>query len=558
MLHRLAPLVLFATALFAQTPQTQTPQTQTPEAPPVAKAPAPALQLPAAATAIDRKDLLAYATYLASDDLRGRLTGSAGQLAAATYIEKHFASLGLEPLGDEVDGKRGFRQSYDIARTYVTPATKLEFGALALTDGFAVLGGRKLDIDVASKVRFCGFGILSGDDADVPADESLQGKVAVVVIKTPRRNQDTVLSMERKFTMSLSTFQRVGQVGTNLEKRGVAAVVFVLVKDTIGLSDVLTYLAPAPGHDVLAPRFPGGDSGMSRAGSTITGTVKLPTVVLSVPASAKVLAELGIGADAAAAFVGGEGERPKSKDDVAAHVKIGVARDETATACNVVAVLRGSDPQLASEAVVYSAHMDHVGVRIDGDVYNGADDNASGTAGLLGIATAYAKSKQKPRRSVIFLSVSGEELGLWGSAWFADHPPWDAKNIVADVNTDMIGRSGPESGPNQVMVTPSFHHKMFSTIVQDGARFAEALGCSLVNGDKYYQRSDHYNFAKKGIPVVFFCNGEHEDYHQVTDTADKLDAEKMERFARLAFWTGWSVANADERPKTLGKSESWY
>jgi Zn-dependent M28 family amino/carboxypeptidase len=121
----------------------------------------------------------------------------------------------------------------------------------------------------------------------------------------------------------------------------------------------------------------------------------------------------------------------------------------------------------------------------------------------------------------------------------------------------MIGRSGPESGPLEVGVTPSFRHSMYSTIVRDAAGFAAKVGLSFTSGDKYYERSDHYNFAKKGIPVVFFCDGEHEDYHQVTDHAEKLDGEKMERIARLAFWTGWSVANADEVPRRLGKREDW-
>jgi Zn-dependent M28 family amino/carboxypeptidase len=98
---------------------------------------------------------------------------------------------------------------------------------------------------------------------------------------------------------------------------------------------------------------------------------------------------------------------------------------------------------------------------------------------------------------------------------------------------------------------------MFSTIVRDAAGLAEALGVTCTSGDKYYERSDHFNFAKKGIPVVFFCNGEHEDYHQVSDTADKLDGDKMERMARLAYWTGWNVANADDRPRVLGRRESW-
>ena len=153
--------------------------------------------------------------------------------------------------------------------------------------------------------------------------------------------------------------------------------------------------------------------------------------------------------------------------------------------------------------------------------------------------------------------MSGEELGLWGSAFYADNPTWPLKKIVANINTDMIGRSGPESGPDQVTVTPSYQHGKFSTMVRDAAGIAKKLGLGLASGDKYYQRSDHYNFARKGIPVVFFCDGEHEDYHQVTDHADKLDPVKMERVARLAYWTGWMVAQANRRPATLGKQKSW-
>jgi Zn-dependent M28 family amino/carboxypeptidase len=121
----------------------------------------------------------------------------------------------------------------------------------------------------------------------------------------------------------------------------------------------------------------------------------------------------------------------------------------------------------------------------------------------------------------------------------------------------MIGRSGPESGPDEVTVTPSYRHAKYSTIVRDSVGFAKQLGVSFTSGDKYYQRSDHYNFAKKGIPVVFFCSGEHEDYHQVTDTVDKLDGAKMERIARLAFWTGWHVATVDPVPRGLGRQKKW-
>ena len=523
-----------------------------PAAPPAAPAPEP----PAAMQTIVKQDLLQNAEWLAADERGGRLTGSLGQEAAAVYIADHFKELGLEPLGDEVDGRRGFLQWYGISRTTVLPKTRLRFGERSLAEGFTILGGRPLDTEIRGKLRFCGLGRTRGTSADIGEAETLEGRIAVAVIKPPRGRLQRTLTVEQKFGMSLGTMGQLGRTALNLEKKHAAATLFILLDDPMGLSDVLNYVALSPGKDLLSPRFPGADETMGGLSSALAPNSEAPVIVLSLGASERLLAGLGIERDALAAYVAGEGPRPEGKDDVDAVLTLGVEHDETAKASNVVAVLRGSDPQLAGEAVVFSAHMDHVGRRMDGEVFNGADDNASGSAGLMAIAAAFAKSEQKPRRSVVFLSVSGEELGLWGSAYFAENPTFGG-TIVANVNTDMIGRSGPESGPDEVAVTPSHRHSMFSTIVQDAAGFAGHLGLSFTSGDKYYTRSDHFNFAKKGIPVVFFCDGEHEDYHQVTDHADKLDGNKMERIARLAFWTGWAVANADESPRTLGRRESW-
>jgi hypothetical protein len=284
---------------------------------------------------------------------------------------------------------------------------------------------------------------------------------------------------------------------------------------------------------------------------------KIPTAIVTGDAAARVLRHLGLDAEKVLEEAGKEtpGAFEKGKD-AEGEVSIAV-RVSDIKAKNVVGFLKGSDPVLSQEAIVFSAHMDHVGVRYDGDVFNGADDNASGTSGLLEIARAFAVAKERPRRSLVFLAVSGEEKGLWGSEHYSKHPTWPLENIVANVNTDMIGRSGPESGPEEVTVTPSFRHEKFSTMVRDAHAFAKVLGIGFQNGDTYYARSDHYNFALKNIPVVFFCNGEHADYHKVTDTADKLDGVKMERIARLAFATGFSVANADERPQILRKCADW-
>jgi Zn-dependent M28 family amino/carboxypeptidase len=159
---------------------------------------------------------------------------------------------------------------------------------------------------------------------------------------------------------------------------------------------------------------------------------------------------------------------------------------------------------------------------------------------------------------VLFLAVSGEELGLWGSAWFAENPTWPMPQIVANINTDMIGRGGPDAELGQVMLTPSYKHGQFSSMGRTAARAAEVVGLELVADDKFFARSDHYNFVKRGVPAVFLCcAGEHEDYHQVTDHADRLDGEQMERTARLAYWIGRATADADERPAVIGRHNGW-
>jgi Zn-dependent M28 family amino/carboxypeptidase len=198
-----------------------------------------------------------------------------------------------------------------------------------------------------------------------------------------------------------------------------------------------------------------------------------------------------------------------------------------------------------------------VGLRVDGDAFNGADDNASGSSGLLEIAEAFAKGGDRPARSIVFVSVSGEELGLFGSRYFSEHPTWPLDKIVADVNIDMIGRCTEQDGKTVIQITPSFSHPKFSSIARGAAQLAKTFGVLLTSGDQYYERSDHYNFAQKGVPVVFFCDGEHPDYHQVTDSPDRLDYPRMETIARLAFWTGWQVAEAKDRPTEIGVQPGW-
>lgn len=223
-----------------------------------------------------------------------------------------------------------------------------------------------------------------------------------------------------------------------------------------------------------------------------------------------------------------------------------------ATAPNVVGILPGSDPELRREYVVYSAHMDHVGVRspgADGDsIYNGADDDASGTAAVLEIAEAMASLATPPRRSTIFLAVSGEELGLWGSEYFVTRPPVPVDAMVANLNMDMVGRNWSDT----IVAIGREHSSLGETLARVNARHPE-LGMTAIDDiwpeERFYFRSDHYNFARNGVPALFFFNGTHEDYHRPSDEVDRIDAEKAARIARLLFYLGLEVGDAPSPPE---------
>lgn len=217
---------------------------------------------------------------------------------------------------------------------------------------------------------------------------------------------------------------------------------------------------------------------------------------------------------------------------------------------NVVAVLEGSDPVLKHQFVVFSAHMDHVGVGepVAGDsIFNGADDNASGTAAVLALAEAFGRSTARPKRSLVFLTVSGEELGLWGSAHFAAHAPVPLDSIVAALNIDMIGRNWRDT-----IVAIGKEHSDLGTTVDRVAAAHPELRMSPIDdpwpNERFFFRSDHYNFARRGVPVLFFFSGTHADYHGVDDEADKIDVEKEVRIVRLLYYFGLELANAPARP----------
>ncbi len=224
---------------------------------------------------------------------------------------------------------------------------------------------------------------------------------------------------------------------------------------------------------------------------------------------------------------------------------------------NVLAFIEGSEKP--EEIVVISAHYDHVGIE-NGKIYNGADDDGSGTVAILEIAAAFQqaiKDGYKPRRSILFLHVTAEEIGLLGSKYYTDvQPVFPLKNTIANLNIDMIGRTDEahKSNSNYVYLIGS------DKLSTDLHNLSEAVNKKYTNleldytyndendPNRFYYRSDHYNFAKNNVPIIFYFNGVHEDYHQPTDTPDKINYELLAKRARLIFATAWELVNGENRP----------
>lgn len=222
---------------------------------------------------------------------------------------------------------------------------------------------------------------------------------------------------------------------------------------------------------------------------------------------------------------------------------------------NILAYIEGSEKP--NEIIVVSAHYDHVGMN-NGQIYNGADDDGSGTVGVMAIAEAFHKAKKAghgPKRSILFLHVTGEEKGLFGSSYYSDNPIFPLANTVADLNIDMIGRVDPlhKDNPNFVYVVGS---EMLSSQLKEAVEKANKATHNLYldykyddpkDPDRIYYRSDHYNFAKHNIPIAFFFDGIHEDYHKPTDTPDKIDYPLLMKRTQLVFAIAWNLANRPDR-----------
>jgi peptidase M28-like protein len=484
--------------------------------PMVAPTPVAAPTTPVGVAAITADDVRGRIYRIADDSMRGRATPSPELDKMAAYVAAEFRRFGLTPAGDS----GGYLQRYPLE----------VYQSIPESEGVWATGTAPVRWTLGQDMKY-----VQGQPV---ADRVAQG--AIVVTGTPQSGG----ALDSATVTGKIAVVPIGATGfagaTALIQRHPAAIVAVLELP-----------------DTAWAQFP------SQAGKVVQnpnagGGLEIPPVLVIRDGSAKPwLAQAGVSLDSARAAATGP-LAARAIPGVTIHVELPRLL-QRATAPNVVGILEGSDPVLKHEYVVFSGHMDHIGTPSDGEgcaakgadsICNGADDDGTGSVAVLELAKAFASAPARTKRSLIFLTVSGEERGLWGSAYFADHPAVPIDSVVADLNSDMVGRSDTL---RDSMVAIGREHSDLGTTLDRVAAAHPELHMTPV-GDRWPQenlffRSDHFNFARKGVPILFFTSGLHPDYHQVSDTPDRIDTEKEARFVRLEYYLGETVANADRKPQ---------
>lgn len=466
-----------------------------------------------AAATITAEEMRQRIAHLASDELGGRGTPSPGLEAAAAYIAAEFRGRGLMPAGD--DGT--FLQRFPLqVRALDTAATHLALVHGGRTEMLA--HGADFTAIEGAPARFSAALVYAGEEVGDADSGALRDRVVALHLAGMPTTPDF--------------FRRLQGLRAAAERAGAAAVVFVLDADV-------------PEREIRSLAELSG-----RPRGLVLGELRdRPVFLVREPALRRVLDRAGVGMDDLAPRAA---DRPAPVDGLVIEGAAPAKILEDHRVPNVVAVLPGSDPALRDSYVVVSAHMDHLGTRqpgADGDsIFNGADDNASGTAALLEVAEAFAALPVAPPRSIVFLAVSGEERGLLGSRYFSENPTVPLEGIVANVNADMIGRNAPDS-----IVAIGQEYSSLGPLVQKIARSRPGLGLTVAPDlwpqERLFFRSDHFHFARRGIPAIFFFAGLHEDYHQASDEVEKIDADKAARVARLIFHTANAIASGAEPPQ---------
>ena len=480
-----------------------------------------------------------YLTFIASDEMEGRDTPSRGLDTTAKFLAMNLTRWGFKPAG----GDGTFFQKIELSRNRADSGqSKVELNGRTLTLGtdFLPAGGSG---NVNGQLVFGGSGwLVKSKEIDAYKGVDPAGRIAVIAgaPNMPPRG------------VTRADYGKYGEDSMN-------SVDYARSKGVVGL----IYVADSQ----YVTNWQRNRQRIMERGSTVV-------VKFQPPQPAPVLPSIVITPETATALFAGEAHSLSEPSPFLLtdqkKVSMNIANsNQIIPTQNVVAIWEGSDPTLKAEYVALGAHYDHVGSGCPpagtDTICNGADDDGSGTTALLAMAEALAKAPTRPKRSVLFVWHCGEEKGLWGSRYFTEYPTVPLNQVVAQINIDMIGRSkkeGDTNSRNSELTGPDAVYLIGSTMMStELGELVNQVNKSFLNitfdtkyddpkdPNRFFFRSDHYNYARKGIPIIFFFDGVHEDYHRAGDTADKIDYQKMEKITRTVYMTLWEIGNRPARLK---------
>ena len=478
-----------------------------------------------------------HLNIIASDEFEGRETGTEGANKAAKYITSQLESFGVKPLkqlGDSYYQKVAY--SFQEWGDVTVSANGHEYKIMRDFYSFAS-GNVDMPEITADEIMFLGYGIDHEDYSDYKGVD-VKGKVIIIQEGEPRDASGLSIITGTKKGSKFKSQQKMAAAYQN----GVKLVLVIspntmktinrygnyLIEPSISLFNEgkeqtmanHMFISPSMAKGVLGKKF-------NKIGKTNKKLLKTKT-----PQNITIATDF------------------KAQMNKTA---------EVVNTSNILGFIEGIDPEKKDEVVIVSAHYDHIGKRGE-DVFNGADDNGTGTTALLEMVQAFAQAKADgigPRRSVLFLWVAGEEKGLLGSEYYSENPIFPLENTVADINVDMIGRTDKEYAEKgtsdyiHVIGSDRLSTELHAINENMNQKHTNIILDYKYNDKKdpnrYYYRSDHYNFAKNGIPSIFYFSGVHEDYHKATDTVDKIEFVKMQKIAKLIFHVAWQLSNQEKR-----------
>ncbi|HEU5236119.1 MAG TPA: M28 family peptidase [Pyrinomonadaceae bacterium] len=498
---------------------------------------------------ISAAQLRSYLFFIASDEMEGRDTPSRGLDTVAKFIALNLGRWGFKPYGD--DGT--FFQKIALRRDALDPSKSI-----------AEINGQKFSIgedfipnavpaSLTGPMVFAGNGwVIKSKNLDSYQGVDVKDKIIVVV------------GSGQGFPRGFTRADLAGRMGEDWSSPSVYAQAHG-AKGVVVISDTQA----SQNWEQLRQRITQPGRAVVEKFVTQAPAAAVPSILISSKMAIALFA--GEKFDAATLVSRAEsGEQVPAFDlNTNKTLTINVAvKSERPMTQNVVAVWEGSDPVLKNEYVAMGAHYDHVGICAPGTadpICNGADDDGSGTTALLGMAEALSRARQRPKRSVLFVWHCGEEKGLWGSRYFTEYPTVPLDKIITQLNIDMIGRSkkADDTNPrNRDLTGPDSIYVIGSTMMStELGALSQTVNKSFLNltydvkyddpadPNRFFYRSDHFNYARKGIPIIFFFDGVHEDYHRPGDEPQKIDYDKMERVTRTIYMLLWEVASLKERPK---------